>query len=231
MVSLTPPSHNTSPLTGHNAQPVITHTPNLRQGQLVGVCQYEPGKRGPPLAVGRMAVGAEGLRRGVKGKAVLVVHTYKDKLWELGKKDDPPEPVEVTLSDAQAEETREGASEDEATPPPGSEIGEGEAEGPVEGQAGEGQVEETQNHELSQQGTFFSWHYDISQWLIQLCRRFLYPSHITHPSPSNLPPRSSQLDLPNFILHVLHFSYPSKSTRLRPLSLLTNHTHDHTHRH
>jgi hypothetical protein len=42
----------------------VQHSPDLAPGRLVGVAQYHAGKRGYPLAVGRM----------------------KDKLWELGRK-------------------------------------------------------------------------------------------------------------------------------------------------
>jgi hypothetical protein len=44
--------------------------------------------RGPPLAVGRMAVDADKIDHGVtKGKAaVIVFHAWKDHLWTIGSK-------------------------------------------------------------------------------------------------------------------------------------------------
>ena len=59
---------------------------------------------GPPLAVGQMAVSGESLDRAddvnTKGKAVYVLHTWKDQLWELGpgKKMDVPEPCDPAMS-------------------------------------------------------------------------------------------------------------------------------------
>jgi len=49
----------------------------------------------PPLAVGRMAVSNETLAqsRTEKGKAVLVLHTWKDHLWHMGSKRDVPKAV------------------------------------------------------------------------------------------------------------------------------------------
>lgn len=47
----------------------------------------------PPLAVGRMAVASDQLQDSgqEKGKAVHVLHTWKDHLWELGSKGDIPQ--------------------------------------------------------------------------------------------------------------------------------------------
>jgi translation initiation factor 2D len=46
----------------------------------------------PPLAVGRMSVSSSNLQgSGKKGKAVLVIHTWKDHLWEMGSKQEVPE--------------------------------------------------------------------------------------------------------------------------------------------
>ena len=67
--------------------------------------QYHPGAVGPPLAVGRMAVSSDALRsdedRDVKGKAVYILHTWKDALWEMGpsKKAEPPAPRETQTND------------------------------------------------------------------------------------------------------------------------------------
>jgi translation initiation factor 2D len=65
-------------------------------GTLVGIAQFVRDARGPPLAVGRMAVDADKIDHGVtKGKAVIVLHTWKDHLWAIGSKDEPPEAVAV----------------------------------------------------------------------------------------------------------------------------------------
>lgn len=42
-----------------------------------------------------MAVDREELKVGAKGKAVYVLHTFGDSLWEMGCKSDPPESFEA----------------------------------------------------------------------------------------------------------------------------------------
>ena len=68
-------------------------------GTLVGVAQFVRDARAPPLAVGRMAVDADKIDRGVtKGKAAIVLHTWKDHLWAIGSKGEPPEAVSVSAA-------------------------------------------------------------------------------------------------------------------------------------
>ncbi|KAK2465518.1 hypothetical protein APHAL10511_002410 [Amanita phalloides] len=75
---------------------VIHHSPKIPQDQLVSVRQFNPNDDNPvlspPLAVGRMAVPSDQLSEDAKGKAVLLFHTWKDHLWEMGSKGDIPEP-------------------------------------------------------------------------------------------------------------------------------------------
>src|SRR6266542_2455471 len=78
----------------------------------------------PPLAVGWMALPSDQLKTvGKKGKAVLVIHTWKDRLWEMGSKGDMPE--DTILGTAAVEEEAEGQAsakeEDTPTPAPASE--------------------------------------------------------------------------------------------------------------
>ncbi|KAF5378379.1 hypothetical protein D9757_010883 [Collybiopsis confluens] len=66
---------------------VVYASPNLAQSQLVAIRQYEhadPPMLSPPLAVGRMALSSERLKESNQGKAVLVIHVWKDHLWEMG---------------------------------------------------------------------------------------------------------------------------------------------------
>ncbi|KAI0946076.1 hypothetical protein AcV7_010146 [Taiwanofungus camphoratus] len=70
---------------------VVQHSPALAPGEPVAITQYHSGARGYPLAVGRMAVpgatlvqAATAAEHDVKGKAVYVLHTWKDALWEMG---------------------------------------------------------------------------------------------------------------------------------------------------
>lgn len=65
----------------------------------MSITQYHPGKIGPPLAVGRMALPSDELKDGKKGKAVLVLHTWKDCLWDLGSGCDVPEAREASQRD------------------------------------------------------------------------------------------------------------------------------------
>lgn len=68
--------------------------------QLVAITQHtntSPTSRGPPLAVGRLAVDLNVVRAGGKGKAVHVLHTWKDHLFDLGRKVDPPGIVEMEV--------------------------------------------------------------------------------------------------------------------------------------
>ena len=41
-----------------------------------------------------MAINASDIKEGAKGKAVYILHTFGDSLWEMGSKADPPETVQ-----------------------------------------------------------------------------------------------------------------------------------------
>ncbi|EIW56725.1 eukaryotic translation initiation factor SUI1 family protein [Trametes versicolor FP-101664 SS1] len=102
---------------------VVQHSPTLSPDQLVSVTQYHRGAIGPPLAVGTMAVSSDILRSAeetdVKGKAVYVLHTWKDALWEMGpsKKTEVPAPRELKASEADVSDDEEDSPADaNATP-------------------------------------------------------------------------------------------------------------------
>ncbi|KAK0209037.1 eukaryotic translation initiation factor SUI1 family protein [Desarmillaria ectypa] len=106
---------------------VMYHSSSLVEGQLVAVCQYERQDDVPmmsaPLAVGRMAVSSDQLKEGgkEKGKAALIIHTWKDHLWDMGCKGDPAEPTPIGMSDAAVPEEDEEQSpehEPQSAPPP-----------------------------------------------------------------------------------------------------------------
>ncbi|KIJ18160.1 hypothetical protein PAXINDRAFT_167424 [Paxillus involutus ATCC 200175] len=70
--------------------------------QLTSVVQRTDGPTstcGPPLAVGWLAVDLNTLEAGAKGKAVQVLHTWKDHLFEMGSKGDPPGEIEIKAND------------------------------------------------------------------------------------------------------------------------------------
>ena len=51
----------------------------------------------PPLAVGRMATDSNKVNQSVtKGKAVIILHTWKDHLWSIGSRGEPPEVVSAS---------------------------------------------------------------------------------------------------------------------------------------
>ena len=117
-----------------------------RQNSLVSVTKYVRGATGPPLAVGRLVVDATTLvsmrKKDEKGKAVKVLHVHGDKLWEMGRRSEPPDPIPVSTSDVAQEESASDGEHDEdvgkevkknglkerveepsASPSPASEIG------------------------------------------------------------------------------------------------------------
>ncbi|KAF8317855.1 hypothetical protein DL93DRAFT_2109956 [Clavulina sp. PMI_390] len=51
-----------------------------------------------PVAVGRLAVDTKDMKDDEKGKAVHVLHTWKDTLWSSGSKEDPPSQLVPLLS-------------------------------------------------------------------------------------------------------------------------------------
>lgn len=82
---------------------MVQHSPSLSVGQLVCVTQYYPAVNGTPqigpaLAVGHMALAGNQVGGSGKGKAVNIVHTWKDHLWEMGGKEDPPAPRVIELN-------------------------------------------------------------------------------------------------------------------------------------
>lgn len=95
---------------------VIQHTPSLALEQIVAITQYYPqNKIGSPIAVGKMGVPSSSLERGdVKGKAVLVLHTWKDHLWEMGdrRNEDPPEPRDAITEATETNRARDIDDED-----------------------------------------------------------------------------------------------------------------------
>ncbi|KAJ7789564.1 eukaryotic translation initiation factor SUI1 family protein, partial [Mycena olivaceomarginata] len=101
---------------------VVHHTPSLNEGQLVSISQYTHAEKptlSSPLGVGRMALASDRLRDGgqEKGKAVYVLHTWKDHLWDMGTKPDLPEAIHLLLSATDNNEVENSSpSEDPAAP-------------------------------------------------------------------------------------------------------------------
>ncbi|KAG6837743.1 hypothetical protein H0H93_001669 [Arthromyces matolae] len=99
--------------------PGVVHlAPDLKEQQLVSVRQYNHSREtptvSPPLVVGRMALPGNQLGKGSqdKGKAVYVLHTWKDHLWEMGSKPDVPEPIPLGASAEKS--TDEHSNEDDS---------------------------------------------------------------------------------------------------------------------
>ena len=85
---------------------VIHCSPSLGENQLVSIRQYiktdDKPTLSPPIAVGRMALPGDQIRKAAqgKGKAVHISHTWKDYLWDMGSKKDIPENSILTDSSA-----------------------------------------------------------------------------------------------------------------------------------
>ena len=79
---------------------------------MVSITQHYPSMTGPPLAVGRMAVRGDDMGEdGKKGKAVYVLHTWKDCLWELGGGGEVPEPRNLEVESREVEDAVTGEVE------------------------------------------------------------------------------------------------------------------------
>lgn len=138
---------------------VVQRSPSLSIGQLVCVTQYYPTvdgvpRIGPALAVGHMALRGDQIGGPGKGKAVNIVHTWKDHLWEMGGKEDPPAPRVAELNrETGSEAGGEGPPISNPDPPaeitPGSS---GEGSPQLRGEPLATPPEEEANR-LSQQGT------------------------------------------------------------------------------
>ena len=74
---------------------VIHCPPSLGENQLVSIRQYvktdDKPTLSPPIAVGRMALPGDQIRKAAQGKAVHISHTWKDYLWDTGSKKEIPE--------------------------------------------------------------------------------------------------------------------------------------------
>ncbi|KAF8331865.1 uncharacterized protein EI90DRAFT_3055688 [Cantharellus anzutake] len=57
---------------------------NIPSIPLNGFVAVAPARSRVPLAIGRMAINTDEVRRESKGKAVYILHTHKDSLWGLG---------------------------------------------------------------------------------------------------------------------------------------------------
>ncbi|KAJ7260911.1 eukaryotic translation initiation factor SUI1 family protein [Mycena haematopus] len=98
---------------------VVHHTPSLHEGQLVSISQYTHADKPTlslPLAVGRMALASDKIRDGHqdKGKAVYILHTWRDHLWDMGSKPDVPETVSFALEPPQPGVNASSIKDDEA---------------------------------------------------------------------------------------------------------------------
>ncbi|KAI6118492.1 hypothetical protein EDD16DRAFT_1480968 [Pisolithus croceorrhizus] len=124
----------------------IPSSQTLVPPQLVAIAQYIkdcPTTFGAPLAVGRLAVDLGKLKAGGKGKAVHLLHSWKDCLFNVGSKVDPPGVVEVQEvggskegAEGQAAETVIAGEQDEPSAEVqevgGTDFGEGNPDPPAD---------------------------------------------------------------------------------------------------
>ncbi|KAG2005858.1 eukaryotic translation initiation factor SUI1 family protein [Coprinopsis cinerea AmutBmut pab1-1] len=102
--------------------PGVIHRPrSLAAGQLVCIRKYSRKDGVPelsvPLAVGSMALPSDQIETGQeKGKAVHVLHVWKDHLWELGSKPDVPpgEPLQSKEEPSESGDAPETVAQSEA---------------------------------------------------------------------------------------------------------------------
>jgi translation initiation factor 2D len=137
---------------------VVQHSLSLSVGQLVCVTQYYPPvdgvvQIGPALAVGHMALAGDRVGRAEKGKAVNIVHTWKDHLWEMGGKEDPPTPRAIEPSQKTDPEVNDDVTSSGVTNPATGTTPENLGEGPsqAKGESSTTPPKEETNP-LSQQG-------------------------------------------------------------------------------
>ena len=77
---------------------------SIHAGQLVCITHdYESTSKGTPrvgpaLVVGRMALPSDLVKRGAKGKALMLLHAWKDELWKMGGEKRPPRPRLLQVS-------------------------------------------------------------------------------------------------------------------------------------
>ena len=162
----------------------------------------------------------------MKGKAVSVLHLYKDKLWEMGGKADPPEPeLRVVQKDDESEkpgrekeknEVQGSADEtvahsEAATPPPTSETEEPEAV--------DGDVAATP---LDPQGKNPRLHLPVLSIYLDAYMHYrclLNPAHFAHSS-DQIHPRASPTGLfPDSLDYPLLRVHPPLPTRVSSIRL------------
>ena len=108
---------------------VIQCPPALGENQLVAIRQYvrkdDRPTLSPPVAVGRMALPGDQIRKATqgKGKAVHIYHTWKDHLWDIGSKKDIPQDSILSDSSTAKQEAHSTDIDEEkdahkASPPP-----------------------------------------------------------------------------------------------------------------
>ncbi|KAG1728969.1 uncharacterized protein EDB91DRAFT_1085903 [Suillus paluster] len=95
--SLSTPSSKIPDLVGADLMipegPLCSADSSSSPAQLVSITRHirDLTRIGPPLAVGRLAVGSRALSAvGAKGKAVFVLHAWNDHLFDMGHKGNPP---------------------------------------------------------------------------------------------------------------------------------------------
>ncbi|KIY47317.1 hypothetical protein FISHEDRAFT_45558 [Fistulina hepatica ATCC 64428] len=77
---------------------VTSYTRGLATDQLVAICTTRNGSISAPLAVGRMALPSDELADDQRGKAVRLLHVWKDHMWDIGSK--PASPPETQINES-----------------------------------------------------------------------------------------------------------------------------------
>ena len=140
---------------------MVQHPPSLSVGQLVCVTQYYPAvdgtpQIGPALAVGYMALTSGQIEGSGKGKAVNIVHMWKDHLWQMGGKEDPPAPQVLELKQKAGSEVGDESYPSGGLDAPAETKSESPGDGPSQPQdASPTTLSKEEKNPLSQQGPFY----------------------------------------------------------------------------
>jgi hypothetical protein len=187
-------------------------------GALVGIAQFTRDVRGPPLAVGHMAVDVDKINNSVtKGKAVVVLHTWKDHLWALGSKGEPPDAL--PLGDGVT-----GGPEDENNNGDGADGNVGNADAPRPSVSQEPASENTpaaspggaeEIEKLTSEGTILRLSVLVIPYdVLRLLRSVHASAHGAAASSPDDPSHTSKFCVPDADDHPVHGTYPPRSILL-----------------
>ena len=95
--------------------------PLLNNGDLVLVCLFQP--QVVPLAIGICLMSSKEMQQNeYRGKGVRILHSFMDKLWEMGDKSEPDITLQQPVSERKVDDLVETASQLDLNDSPQKEI-------------------------------------------------------------------------------------------------------------